>query len=439
MKKYTIFYSWQSDTPQSDSIIRSSFRQLIDNYELREGIHFDVVYSTHGVSTDNTIDNRLFEQIESCDLFLADLTPSANYRKQETNGQTVLKEVPNPNILIELGYAFAAMGPGYVSMVAMQGTWTMANMPFDINHRDIYQFSDTGCDLRTALNNAISYLKAHGRHRKRTTPFWCYVIKNIYEKVKDRWFTKHYNMYEHVSTEESVVFFKRRVSDAFPGVRGFEVISNPFSIYHSLSKLLKSPIRFKKRMRGVVDPIWEYRAGEAAEIDSFKWLGGRKYRIGWHELKIRRIAVYNDTGRYYGAYVYIEAEAEKPTGLYGKYTNEELQELKNAKRGYVDEEYCVYKPYWFFKKLISKQEEDDGSTTICGIPVKMKREDLEFRFRYLTDVNFIIAAKGSPFNTPIFERTSGEVLNGILDGNISMQQLNEYMLKFPKRQDWIED
>lgn len=439
MKKYTIFYSWQSDTPQSDLIIKSSFERFVANYELREGIHFDIVYSTHGVSTDNTIDNRLFEQIENCDLFLADLTPSTNYQKVEANGQTVQKEAPNPNVLIELGYAYGTMGPGYVAMVALQDTWSMANMPFDINHRDIYQFAQDGFDLNAALNNAVSYLKEHGRHRKRTVPFWYYFVKNTSEKIKDRWFTKHYNMYEHVATEESVVFFKKRISDAFPGVRGFKVINNPFRIYQALSKLFKDPLRFKKKIRGVVDPIWEYRGGEAAEIDSFKCIGWRKYRIGWHEMKIRRIAVYNDTGRYYGAYVYIEAEAQKPTGLYGKCSKEEILQLKSQMRGYVNEEYCIYKPFWFFKKLVTKQEEDDGSTTICGIPVKMKREDLEFRFRYLTDVNFIVAAKGSPFNSRAFERTSRDVLNGILDDKVSMEQLNEYMLQFPKKHDWIED
>lgn len=86
----------------------------------------------------------------------------------------------------------------------------------------------------------------------------------------------------------------------------------------------------------------------------------------------------------------------------------------------------------FFRKMVTKQEEDDGSTKIFGRPVKMKREHVETRIRHLTDYNFIIAAKGSAFNNQTFDSTSDNYFKGLLDGTVSMEEFNDYMMKFPK-------
>lgn len=154
--------------------------------------------------------------------------------------------------------------------------------------------------------------------------------------------------------------------------------------------------------------------------------------IGWNEVSIRRVVAFNDNGRYYGTYVYVEAEAQKPTGLYRKYSKEELDDLKKQLRGYVDEEYGIYKPFPFFCKKVTKQEEDDGCTKILGFIKRMKLEHIETRCRYITDYNFIIAAKGSSFNNRNFDRTSGYYFKGMLDGTISIEEFDEYMRRFPK-------
>lgn len=82
---------------------------------------------------------------------------------------------------------------------------------------------------------------------------------------------------------------------------------------------------------------------------------------------------------------------------------------------------------------MTKHEEDDGSTTIFGKLVHMKREHIETRARYLTDYNFIIAAKGFAFNCHEFNRSSEEYFNGLLDGSVTDKELNEYLMTFPKR------
>lgn len=102
--------------------------------------------------------------------------------------------------------------------------------------------------------------------------------------------------------------------------------------------------------------------------------------------------------------------------------------------GYVDEEYGVYKPYPFYWKKITKQEEDDGSTKIFGKLVKMDKDKVESRCRFLTDYNFIIAAKGSPFNCQAFDRTSEPYFRGLLEKTVTDEEFNEYLLRFPKKE-----
>ena len=63
---------------------------------------------------------------------------------------------------------------------------------------------------------------------------------------------------------------------------------------------------------------------------------------------------------------------------------------------------------------------------------KMKKENIESRCRFLTDYNFIIAAKGSAFNNPIFDRTSGGYFKDLLDRKISIEDFHKYLMQFPK-------
>lgn len=53
-----------------------------------------------------------------------------------------------------------------------------------------------------------------------------------------------------------------------------------------------------------------------------------------------------------------------------------------------------------------------------------------------TPYNFIIAAKNSPYNCSKFDATSEEYFNGMLDGIVSNEKFNDYMMRFPKREDF---
>lgn len=436
-KSYTIFYSWQSDSKdKSRNHIQKALsiaqKTLIENY----GIQIKIDQSTLGESGMPSIDQTILRKIDNCDIFLCDLTPVVSYEKQEGNGITVKKEVPNPNVLLELGYAMSAVGVNYIIPVAHQGTWLPANMPFDINHHSLYCFTKDSCDLVSRILDVVNYIKKNGSHRHLDEPFWYHKMSVWVSLIRERFFVKPFDPYKDTITEHSTVFFRKRMSAAFPGERGLVEYTDQKKIKRALSKLLENPLKFPKSIGRdcTMDPIWWFRSGSSMEIDKFRYLGDGRYLIGWDEVKIKRLIAYIDNGKYYSNYVYLEFDADEPTGVYGDYySSDRIKQLK-SNLDHVPEEYAVFKPYWFYHKKITKMEEDDGHTTIFGRTVDLKRR-YECRIRTLTPYNYIIAAKQSSFNNRNFDRTSKWIMDGMLDGSISKDQLHEYMMKFPKPQD----
>lgn len=425
--QYKLFFSWQSEDTKSRKVLEKSLQDTIKTLG-NKGIVLEIDHSTLGESGLPSIDQTILRKIDSCDIFLADITPVCNYKVTLGNGTQVTKEVPNPNVLLELGYAMSALGVGYVIVAAHQGTWIPANMPFDINHRTIYSFSSSNCTLTSRILDVISYIKKNGRHRHLDKPYLINWAERQFERIVPTKTVMVPTIYE-----ESTVFFSKRMAGAFPGVRGLVEITKPRDIKRHLSKFLEPPIQFKESVIGVRDPIWWFRAGSALNIASFKQISRRKFLIGWDELIIRRIVAYIDNGRYYSNYIYVEAQADKPTGLYKHLTPEQIKELKKESLdGCINEEYAIYKPCPFFSKKVTKQEEDDGHTKIFGKIIKMKRENVEIRCRFLTDYNFIIAAKGSAFNNHGFDQTSGDYFRDLLDEKISIEDFHKYLMRFPK-------
>lgn len=433
-KTYTIFFSWQSDTKDgSRKIIENALSNAKAELKENNGIFINIDHSTLGKSGMPSIDQTILRKIDNCDIFLCDLTPVAKYEKKEGNGITITKQVPNPNVLLELGYAMSAVGVDYIIPVAHQGRWLPAEMPFDINHHSVYCFTKDECNLTDSILAVIKHIKKNGPHRHLDEPFLYHKLSLIFAKVRERVFTKPYNPYKDAITEHSTVFFKRRMCAAFPGKRGLIEYTDQKPIRRVLSKLFKAPLKFNKAIGrdSLTDPIWWFRGGCAMNIDKYKYLGNGRYLLAWDEVKISRLIAFIDSGRYYSNYVYIEFDGDRPTNLYKDYYSpDKIKELQNF-LPQVTEEYAVFKPCCFFSKRITKQEEDDGYTRILGKTVKLKKR-YECRIRSLTPYNYIIAAKQSAFNNPEFDRTSGIVLDGMLDGSVTKEQMNEYMMKFPK-------
>jgi len=164
-----IFWSWQSDThqPSNRYFVRDVLGELAkvlngldgaeeadrpsENVEYTEGEPDDsdevlIDHDMKGLGGSPRIAERILEKIAAAAVFVADVTPVA-----KTAGG---KHVPNPNVMLELGYALRALGEDRIVLVGNQfyGA-TLARVPFDLRHRSapaFYSLSRDGSDERKA-------------------------------------------------------------------------------------------------------------------------------------------------------------------------------------------------------------------------------------------------------------------------------------------------
>jgi hypothetical protein len=104
---------------------------------------------------------------------------------------------------------------------------------------------------------------------------------------------------------------------------------------------------------------------------------------------------------------------------------EEIQELLGHS-SYVSEGYGLYK-----ENIITYSESEDGAAEINGKLLELDGSQ-EIRTRYLTPYNFLIAPKGSSINLSHEDINIRCILDGILNGTKSFNELNEFILDLPK-------
>jgi hypothetical protein len=130
-----IFYSWQSDSPSTTNLnlIRDAIRTAASRIEKdlegsRLAIKLDE--ATRGVPGSPNIPDTILEKIRGSQIFICDVT-TINPEAPDTQ-----RKVPNPNVLIELGYAIAELGWNRIIMLFNKAFGEMADAPFDIDrHR----------------------------------------------------------------------------------------------------------------------------------------------------------------------------------------------------------------------------------------------------------------------------------------------------------------
>lgn len=214
--------------------------------------------------------------------------------------------------------------------------------------------------------------------------------------------------------ENSTTFFHKRFSSAFPGVRGIDWFEKEQAMDRLLI-LLDEPLVFEDDT-----PIWWWRSGDL-QIEKFSRMDNDIALMDGQELKISRVAAVN-AGSYYQSFVYVEVEPMDSSGLYHIDVSADISYW-----GYSREEFAVYE-----KHNITRAEYDDNSAVIDGKPVYLNGK-AELRIRYLTPYNFIIAPHNSPINNSSYDQRRNEVLNGILKGEMKLEELVDEVLRLPKR------
>jgi len=133
---FTIFFSWQADSPLEGgrSFLERALKRALAiiaedatvEKAIREGITFDK--DTLGVGGQPPIVDTIFKKIDSSAVFVPDLT----FVGKRLDG----RPTPNPNVLIEYGWALKSLGHSRIVPVmnVAFGKPTAETMPFDMGH-----------------------------------------------------------------------------------------------------------------------------------------------------------------------------------------------------------------------------------------------------------------------------------------------------------------
>ena len=172
MADITIFYSRQSDLANSDN--RSFIQSCIDAAvkSLRDTVCIEADRDTKGAFGSPDIANTVFKKISQCDIFIADVSiiNSEQYVKNE-KGEfiKIQKFSPNPNVLLELGYAAGVIGWDNIICIMNEDYGLPDQMPFDLEHRRLTSYSlkdkekpEVRKVLRNIITDTVMYVMENG-------------------------------------------------------------------------------------------------------------------------------------------------------------------------------------------------------------------------------------------------------------------------------------
>lgn len=141
-KEFKVFFSWQANLPSNQTkgfikeCIATAKKSLPDSIEL---ILDEATRNRFG-SPD--IMDSIFEKISECDLFIADVSIVGEYTPPKSKDEEVeIKYFPNPNVLLELGYASGIISWDRCICFANTKYGELGKLPFDLNHRRITGYS----------------------------------------------------------------------------------------------------------------------------------------------------------------------------------------------------------------------------------------------------------------------------------------------------------
>ena len=141
MNQLRIFWSWQADLPSSvnRTFVREALEEaakaVAEELGLTDAERPEIDHDTKDIPGWAKITDTILEKIDGCAIFVADVTPVA------VSGT---KKVPNPNVVLELGYALKSIGFQKLILVcnAAFGGDKPEELPFDMRDRRAPIFYD---------------------------------------------------------------------------------------------------------------------------------------------------------------------------------------------------------------------------------------------------------------------------------------------------------
>jgi hypothetical protein len=134
------FWSWQDDSPKKTNrhfiktALEEALKSIQGEFEFEDAERPELDHDTKGVAGAAEIVPELMAKIAASVIFVADVTPIV-----ETESD---KGLPNPNVMVELGWSLHKPGPKrQIYVLNRADGWTIEGLPFDIRHRRVLTYS----------------------------------------------------------------------------------------------------------------------------------------------------------------------------------------------------------------------------------------------------------------------------------------------------------
>lgn len=161
----TVFYAWQSDLPGNEThyILGRALEAACEAVSTDPGlVPVQPDRDTQDVPGAPDISATIFDKIQRAVAVVADVsivTPALLADGSRGEGRLT----PNPNVLVELGYAKGALDPSAVVLVMNTDFGAVEDLPFDLRPRRVVRFSTKGGSKKQTEKDLASRLASELR------------------------------------------------------------------------------------------------------------------------------------------------------------------------------------------------------------------------------------------------------------------------------------
>jgi hypothetical protein len=159
--KLVIFYSWQSDLPRTRNrdFIEECLVEAIGQIAGDPGIVIEpsLDRDTQGEPGSPAIADTILSKIDGCDMFVGDI--SIINSGHTSSGGDPSRPTPNPNVVLELGYAAKGLGWDRITSVFNSAYGRIEDLPFDLKQRRVVSYRlEPGENKKTAKSGLVEAL-----------------------------------------------------------------------------------------------------------------------------------------------------------------------------------------------------------------------------------------------------------------------------------------
>lgn len=150
----TVFYSWQSDLPigTNRNYIEACINEAISKINRNDDyiVDLNLDRDTKGIAGTPDIVNSIFKKIDKCDIFIADISI--------INKLSEGRKTPNPNVLLELGYASKVLGWDKIICLFNTSYGRIEELPFNLRFRRPFAYSIDKANKNKSRKSFVDYL-----------------------------------------------------------------------------------------------------------------------------------------------------------------------------------------------------------------------------------------------------------------------------------------